>query len=879
MCFVACTESNIDIQNANDDVSNDIIDSEQLAITVGFEEDETRIALDETLKTVWQKGDLVSVFYIDKTKYQWQFQGETGDRSGVIMPVGEVPSTTKTIVVLYPDRDDYTYSGNSVLANVDATQSYAANSYGNGGNILVATQVGTSANNMMLRSVYGWLKLQLTGDSQSVKSIRIKGNNNEQVAGSVSFNIYTAANAQLIADGNGATELTLDCGDGVALSRTQPTAFYIGFVPQTFEGGITVEIENTQGHVMTKSTTKSVAIARNTIQPMSAFVFAPEIPEPEEIEAMYPGNDQIWYNVSNGVSHNFSVAQPFDVSYTANQFGDACANGTCYNFYAITFEDEVTAVNALAFKDSSLTEVYLPHSVTTIGNGAFFGSTKLKEVHLGANIESINYMAFTNCYNLQALYIRATTPPTLDSQALIQDSSGSYAYIGCTIYVPASAVDTYKNHPDWAKYADYIRAYDFIAGEEPGGGGSIGDDDTRSDFNHRLLIVDHTGINCGNCPTATNCLHAIAETEMKDYYNEVQIHGGGYAPSGSDPGYSEAATIVDKFYAPTGYPYIYANYYGGRLQHTSDTDTFVNSTATAFFNSHRKKLGADAGIAINSTLENSTIRVNINVKSAKAQEYNVAVWILENNIYSPNQNGATTELHKTYQHVLRYIATDYTRYDISGNWIGELGVGDVGEVSYTVPLNSSWVTSNLEVLVIVSAPNADGNFEVVNTAVCPANGTKNYEYISDLENGGNNGGDNTGGGDDTDDPIVDGGDDSDAIILTDFIKGSHNTSYGYVQYTVANDDNYVIQLYVNEGAHELTVQNYTYIVGDLKNCSLNYVSSKSNAGNSGMFCAEVRCNGSKKTISDGTLIYLNKKLTLSFNYSDGTSENFVYQAN
>ena len=303
------------------------------------------------------------------------------------------------------------------------------------------------------------------------------------------------------------------------------------------------------------------------------------------------------------------------------------------------------------------------------------------------------------------------------------------------------------------------------------------------------------------------------------------------------------------------------------------------------FNSQRKKLGADAGIAINSTLESSRLSVDINVKSAKAQEYNIAVWVLENNIYSPNQNGATSELHMTYQHALRYIATNYTRYDISGDYLGEIGVGEVGDASYIIPLDSSWNKSNLEVLVIVSAANDSGDFEVVNTAVCPAGSSKGYEYISDLENGGDNSGGNSGGntgGDDDDDTIIDGGDDSNAIALTSFTKGNYNDTYGFVQYTAANDDGYVIQLYINISAHELTQSGWNIIVGDLNPCSLNYTPKKSLSGNTGYFHAEVLYNGTKKSILEeggGTLVYLNNKLTLNINYSDGTTETFVHNAN
>jgi type I restriction enzyme S subunit len=43
-------------------------------------------------------------------------------------------------------------------------------------------------NDVTLKNVCGWLKLQLTGDGEVVKSITFKGNNGEQVAGELYIN-------------------------------------------------------------------------------------------------------------------------------------------------------------------------------------------------------------------------------------------------------------------------------------------------------------------------------------------------------------------------------------------------------------------------------------------------------------------------------------------------------------------------------------------------------------------------------------------------------------------------------------------------------------------------------------------------------------------
>ena len=70
----------------------------------------------------------------------------------------------------------------------------------------------------------------------------------------------------------------------------------------------------------------------------------------------------------------------------------------------------------------------MPETLTSIGDGAFYG-----------------------CSNMYEVVLNGSTPPTL--------SSDSHAFDGstCTIYVPSSAVDTYKTATGWDKYASRIK--------------------------------------------------------------------------------------------------------------------------------------------------------------------------------------------------------------------------------------------------------------------------------------------------------------------------------------------------------------------------------------------------------------------------------------
>ena len=89
------------------DVTEDVAIEAPETLKVSFEES-TRIQLDDN-KTVWTKGDLVSVFYRSDANQQWKFQGNTGDRSGTIKRVStpEYSHTTSKMVVAYPYNENY----------------------------------------------------------------------------------------------------------------------------------------------------------------------------------------------------------------------------------------------------------------------------------------------------------------------------------------------------------------------------------------------------------------------------------------------------------------------------------------------------------------------------------------------------------------------------------------------------------------------------------------------------------------------------------------------------------------------------------------------------------------------------------------------------
>ena len=114
----------------------------------------------------------------------------------------------------------------------------------------------------------------------------------------------------------------------------------------------------------------------------------------------------------------------------------------------------VTMINSSAFQNcTSLALTSLPAGVTTINSYAFREVKRMITLTLSPDTTSIGDYAFYNCSNILSYTIDIETPPTLVNIRAFQGINAA-----CKIYVPASAVDTYKAATNWITYAAYIFA-------------------------------------------------------------------------------------------------------------------------------------------------------------------------------------------------------------------------------------------------------------------------------------------------------------------------------------------------------------------------------------------------------------------------------------
>ena len=475
-------------------------------LTVSFEGEESRIQLQEG-KTVWNEGDLVSVFYRSNANQKWQFQGATGDRTGNLKRVemGTATETMNRVVVVYPYAENYyinpeTYN---IEASLPAQQTYVADSYGVGGNIMVSYG---EYNQVVLKSVCGWLKLELTGNGESIKSITLKGNNGEQVAGQLYINsadaTATLASEMGGAEDNGSAggnlvfedtilkEVTLNCGDGVVLGA-EPTAFYIALPPQTFNKGISLEITAADGSKMTKSTDKEVVIERNHILPMAEFEYEGAKPQP---------NNEIWYTATQKVT-----------PYKTNVFGATIVSNkwdSKTNEGVIKFSGAITSIGDSAFENcSGLTSATIPDSVTSIGSYSFKGCSGLTSATIPDSVTSIGEEAFRGCSSLTS----ATIP---DSVTLIED----YAFYNCSsltsVTIGNSVISIGNDAFGWCSSLTSITI--------PNSATSIGEKAFRNCSSLTSATIGNSVITIGssaflNCSGLTSITIPDSVTEIGDY--------------------------------------------------------------------------------------------------------------------------------------------------------------------------------------------------------------------------------------------------------------------------------------------------------------------------------------------------------------------------
>ena len=362
-------------------------------LTASFaDEDATRTYVENNKYLRWHEDDRLTAFFGNTLNRQYKFNGATGDNSGTfsLVPDGMLGTGNAfdRIYALYPYNADARITDEGIISlTLPAEQDYAENSFGRGANTMLAVTENVEDTFLSFKNACGYLKLRLyNAEGATIKSIEVKGNSGERLAGTATVTINYGEAPTLTMAESATDAITLDCGEGVALGTTAETAteFWVVLPATTFAEGLTITATDTEGSIFEKSTTNEVVIERNAIQPMAAL---------EVVYTKLQPNNEIWYTATEKVEPYDKTV--FGAKYQSNEWNSDTGEGV------ITFDGNVASIGDNAFYDCrSLTSITIPDSVTSIGEKAFYCCWWIESITIPDSVISLGFSAFAYCQKL-----------------------------------------------------------------------------------------------------------------------------------------------------------------------------------------------------------------------------------------------------------------------------------------------------------------------------------------------------------------------------------------------------------------------------------------------------------------------------------------------
>lgn len=269
---------------------------------------QTKTALSAGNQVVWSTRDRLAIFQGSSLANEYEIAESSAGKANAtftrVMSSGndfyagtELPCN----VAFYPYAEELCLEGDmsaegkkvyTVSAVVLPTiQMYQENSFASGAFPMVAVTQVTEDHNLNFKNVLGAMKLQLKG-TQKVKSIKVEGANGEKLSGAATVTAYANnINPEIKMSADAATEVTLNCGDGVQLNETEATNFYVALPPVLFQNGFTVTVTDVEEKTYTVSASTANTILRSSILVMPEVLLeesGEDTPEEDEDELVIP---------------------------------------------------------------------------------------------------------------------------------------------------------------------------------------------------------------------------------------------------------------------------------------------------------------------------------------------------------------------------------------------------------------------------------------------------------------------------------------------------------------------------------------------------------------------------------------------------------------
>ncbi len=242
----------------------------------------TKTVTENGRDVLWVEGDKVSIFRGENINDEYAVkEGFGGKTTTTLVKVedGSFRAGNETVFdanIAYYPYSNIAYNGSngahSLLVPIPDVQKYVPNSFGAGAFPMVAVSSDKADNKLPFRNLFGAIKLRIKSPNYcyKVKDITVKGNNNEKFSGEAVVKCSSAETPTVtFVDGKANDYVKLDCGDGVEILPGGEAEFWIALPPATYEKGINVTVNLSNGESLQKNSEAQLAIERSVVTPMA----------------------------------------------------------------------------------------------------------------------------------------------------------------------------------------------------------------------------------------------------------------------------------------------------------------------------------------------------------------------------------------------------------------------------------------------------------------------------------------------------------------------------------------------------------------------------------------------------------------------------------
>jgi hypothetical protein len=133
--------------------------------------------------------------------------------------------------------------------------------------------------------------------------------------------------------------------------------------------------------------------------------------------------------------------------------------GHCYNLTSVTIPNSVTTISLASFVATGLTSINIPSSVTSIGQNAFLSCTSLTSVIIPSSVTNIESQAFAYCDVLKSVKVYSNTPIDLSSSANVFAGSN---LTNCILYVLPATKSLFSAANQWSAFSAILDLPEYV---------------------------------------------------------------------------------------------------------------------------------------------------------------------------------------------------------------------------------------------------------------------------------------------------------------------------------------------------------------------------------------------------------------------------------